>query len=559
MGHATSLGARMLTLRPAVRVGWRIGPLALALLVVAGQPSCFTSAEGRRPDGSELYYPTGLVVSPGGTTLYVANSDFDLRFSGGSVQALDLAALRSAIRPIADALADRAGAAEACTRAGRGLNDNPWLVPGPCQPFEVRPWVRSSALIGAFASGLLLVHRQDASGARGARLFVPVRGDPSITYLDVDDDRPADDGTVPTPSFRLDCRADETGACGILHRLGQDRERTLRGIQLPADPVGIAASDDGVAVVSAHQTQRAASLVINDWDAVPWLSYFTSSLPTGPTEVAGIPTPALVAAARDDAEALGYEFQYREGFLVTFRAAAEVDLLHYVPDSGAVPPRPFLVRAGVTGITANVSNFDSRGIAILDTERRACERSCGPDPDLGCLWGCAEVPLQVFAANRAPASLLIGELTTVVDTTTVEVAGETAPRVVPSGISETLWFYDSVPLAIGASRVEVGSVIGADGTPEPRVFAACFDSRVLFVFDPERSRIETTIRTGRGPHDFAVDTGVRADTGEPYSYLYVGHFTDSYIGVVDLDLRRPATYGQVFATVGTPRSPEEAK
>jgi len=558
----TSLGARMRTepfAPTCTRASKRLtGTLAVALLVVLGIPSCFTSAEGRRPEGSELYYPTGLLVSPGGTTLYVANSDFDLRFSGGSVQAVDLSALRGAVRPIADALATGTGAEASCALGGRAVNASPWLHPGPCSPFAFSPFVRNSTLIGAFASGLLLVHRTSPVDAEGARLFVPVRGDPSITYLDVDDDRPDPTGAVPAVGFRLDCAVDGNGFCGTQHRLGQDRDRTLRGIQLPADPVGIAATSDGVAVVSAHQTQQAASLVINDWDGVPWLSYFTSSLPTGPTEVAAIPTPALAAAAKAEADQLGYDFQYRDGFLVTFRAAAEIDLLHYVPDSGAVPPRPFLVRAGVTTITANVSNFDSRGIVVLDDQRKACEQSCGTPADLGCLWGCAEIPIQVFAANRNPASLLIGELTAVVDKTTVEVAGEAEPVDVPSGISESLWFYDSVPLAFGASRLELGHVIGPDGTPEPRVFAMCFDSRVVFIFDPVRNRMETAVRTGRGPHDVGVDTGTHGD-GEPYSYLYVGHFTDSYIGVVDLDLRRPLTYGQMFATVGIPRSPQETK
>ena len=44
-----------------------------------------------------------------------------------------------------------------------------------------------------------------------------------------------------------------------------------------------------------------------------------------------------------------------------------------------------------------------------------------------------------------------------------------------------------------------------------------------------------------------------------HSFLYVGHFTDSYIGVVDLDMRRPETFGSMFATVGAPTPPRESK
>lgn len=549
--RGTSLGARMRPNYHAARAAGASATALLALWTVLGAPACFTSAEGRRPDAAELYFPTGLMVSPGNTTLYVANSDFDLQFAGGSVQAIDLRTMRKAIRGIAQELAAGGSKADACASVGRGLNPEPWLHPGPCEPFPVKQWVGGTALIGAFASGLLLTHRPDGVGAR---LFVPVRGDPSITYLDVDDDRA---GSTHAPTFQLDCAVDEQGFCSTAHRIGQDRDRTLRGIQLPADPVGIAASADGVAVVSAHQTQQAASLIINDWDGVPWLSYFTSSLPPGPTELASIPPPALVAAAEAQATALGYEFEYRAGFLVTFRSSPEVDLLHYVPDSGAAPPRPFLTKASVSTITTNASNFDSRGIAVVATERQACEASCGGAPQLDCLWGCAEIPLQVFAANRNPASLLIGELSTRVDATSIEVPGEPEPRSVPTGIAESLWFYDSVPLGIGASRVETGQVINEQGELEPRVFAVCFDSRTVYIYDPVRGRTEAVVRTGRGPHDVAVDAGIEA--GEPYAYLYVGHFTDSYIGVVELDRRRPLTYGQMFASVGTPNAPQEEK
>ena len=68
-------------------------------------PACFTSADGRKPDGEHFVYPTGVLLSPGGTALYVANSDFDLQFSGGSVQAIDVISMRQAVSAIPVALA----------------------------------------------------------------------------------------------------------------------------------------------------------------------------------------------------------------------------------------------------------------------------------------------------------------------------------------------------------------------------------------------------------------------------------------------------------------------
>jgi hypothetical protein len=514
-----------------------------------GIAGCFTSSEGREPKLDQLYFPTGLVTSPGGTLLYVANSDFDLRYSGGTVMALNLPLIREKTSGIAARFADGASADAACGGAGLGRNPDPWLDPGPCQAFDLQQFQLGLAgqeqvatvFVGAFASGLLLAHDPNAPHAR---LFVPVRGDPSITYFDVDDDRGADPLAQPGQAT-LGCGAPAVGFCDDAFRLGQDREHSLRGVQLPADPVGIAASDDGTAIVTAHQTQQAASLLVNEWAGTPNVVYTLGDLAEGPTEVVHVPTPAFVARAREAGAAL----DYRPGFALTFRTAPEVDLLRFVDDSSSSPPRPFLVRALSVFVSANASSEDSRGMAIVDTERRACEAGCADD--LACLVSCAEeVPLRVYMANRKPAALVIGRLET-----TVTVSGDPP---VPTSAFDTVSFHQSVPMSFGPSRVEVGHVVGLDGQLEERIFAVCFDSRALFIFDPATDRVETIVRTGRGPHDIAFDTSP-AGSAEPYSYLHVGHFTDSYIGVVDLDRRRPLTYGQIFASVGQPTPPEESK
>ena len=113
-----------------------------------------------------------------------------------------------------------------------------------------------------------------------------------------------------------------------------------------------------------------------------------------------------------------------------------------------------------------------------------------------------------------------------------------------------------MPLDFGASRVEVGQIVDQSGELVERIFAVAFDTRRVFVFDPFAHRMEAVIRTGRGPHDIGFDVGVD-DAGETFSYLYVGHFTDSYLGVVDLDQRRPATFGNMVATIGDPEPPED--
>src|ERR1700760_1591860 len=77
------------------RVGGLLAAGAFALVAAGG--GCFYTDNGLSPPTEGFYFPTGLVVSPGRTALYVANSDFDLQFNGGTVAVLDLGTLRATL------------------------------------------------------------------------------------------------------------------------------------------------------------------------------------------------------------------------------------------------------------------------------------------------------------------------------------------------------------------------------------------------------------------------------------------------------------------------------
>ncbi|MCA9627327.1 MAG: hypothetical protein KC766_06665, partial [Myxococcales bacterium] len=118
----------------------------------------------------------------------------------------------------------------------------------------------------------------------------------------------------------------------------------------------------------------------------------------------------------------------------------------------------------------------------------------------------------------------------------------------------------------GPSRVVSGEVLArcnptqAADDPcrrkERRLFVICFDSRKLYVIQPDTGRVESVFQTGRGPHAFATD--VSLSTSEQHAFGYLAHFTDSYIGVLDLDQGSPS-YGSFLATVGAPTAPRASK
>jgi hypothetical protein len=235
---------------------------------------------------------------------------------------------------------------------------------------------------------------------------------------------------------------------------------------------------------------------------------------------------------------------YEHGFLVTFRSDANVRLLRFYDDgaldsAGGAPgtePRPFLRQVGSAPIATNSSGIDSRGVAVDPTRRQLAESKCAGDE--ACLVDAAEVPLDVFVANRSPASLLIGE--------TKRVRSAQFSVDIPS-------FYENIPLTEGPSRVVLGHVTTKEGVRERRVFIICFDSATIFVVDPIKRRVESQIQTGRGPQALAFDP----DPNRPLAY--VAHFTDSYLGVLSLDQRFPMTYGAVVARIGTPTPPRASK
>ncbi len=564
---------------PSMKTGRSLS-LAAGTLAVATVAGCFALGVGIDPPADELYYPTAVLTSPGKHALYIVNSDFDIQYTGGTVQTVDLDSVRRCVGQLAADLGTGALEGQACANAGLDVNVKQVIYPGPCSPIKLKfdasakggsspgtacelfvtgsqreqvqvPLIKESRIIGAFASSATLARSTDAgSGDASQRLFVTVRGDPSVTYFDT-----TDDTQDATDAFRLDCKSDGTddlgGICPRGSRLGVSPYQSLRLIGLPVEPTGIAASDDGKAIVTVHQTGGTstqtggqASLLVNPALGTPTLEFVLGGLPDYPQDVAAIPTSRYVQLKNEQ----GQNFDYRPGFLVTFRAAREVDLLRYFDDSSGTS-RHFLQRVNAFTIATNSDGSDSRGIAVSQANRRACEDKCA-DGDEACLEACVDVPLDVYVANRTPASLLIGKLTTTL-------AHSGTGQI--SSLTETLNINDMVPLAAGASRVAVAEVLGKDGKRSERVFALAFDSRYLVIYDPAQNRVEATLRTGRGPQAMAFDIVEKSGDDSGRAFLYVAHFTDSYVGVVDLDTRNVRTYGSMFASVGVPNPPKESQ
>src|SRR5262245_59886681 len=129
--------------------------IATFILGGIGFAGCFAGNEGDPPPRRGFYFPTGLAVSKSRSALYVANSDFDLQFNGGTVQVINLRALRGAAFRLRDELLSAPapdgkpkdtwncgdGTYSACCavryegdRKQLVPNGNELIYPGPCSP-----------------------------------------------------------------------------------------------------------------------------------------------------------------------------------------------------------------------------------------------------------------------------------------------------------------------------------------------------------------------------------------------------------------------------------------
>lgn len=530
-------------LRPAAvwSFGARIGKSRGAAAFLACGLACFPPDDGREPDLGRIYFPTGIAMAEGGERLLVANSDWDLQFNAGSVHLYDARAIRAQIPAACETDGDCSAPSQVCDNQATDARapshvcvdrDNPrpcgelgettaaerLLSPAPCAAADNRQALLDTVGIGAFATDLL--YRAAPGG--GGRLFLPVRSDASLHWIDL-----AEGAT------ELDCGAAGTRRCDSAHRTRSGREVYPVGADtLPLEPYGIAASEDGTRLVLSHQTESRLTLLANDWadpEGPQLLSVAPTLVPSRPLRITSIPVPALKQQYPQDPRGQAYQ----AGYLACLRNSQLVHLFRvFEPPPG--PPTPIPSYLQSVGIVGAGSGGDLRDVTADASRRSACEQSCAPSSGehRECLAQCARVPLDLYFASRSPDALLVG------NTVTEESAGG-LPRDIPS-------VTESIPVPRGPSRVNVGQIRAADGSLQTRVFVLSFDGRAITVYDPATRAVEATIATGRGPQAIAFDP--------EHALAYVAHFTDSYVGVVDLD-RRHRSYASVVLNLGAPTRP----
>ncbi|HJL06265.1 MAG TPA: hypothetical protein RMH85_20370 [Polyangiaceae bacterium LLY-WYZ-15_(1-7)] len=438
--------------RPVLRAG-----LALAWLALGACDN-----EGAPPPNGRLAFPAALAVSPDGSFLYVANSNFNLRYNSGSLQTYDLAVLNERIDAAGcpESQADSCGIISAEDAATR--DDLEGLAIEP-----VSGLLRSEVRIGSYADGLEV-------SPDGRRVYLPVRSDANLTYVDVDPATGAlDCGEGPAPAGApYDCRD--------AFRRGDDEAATLRGIELPADPVGVTVGElssvtsggEGSFVLVAHRAGR-ASLFFDPragegFQGPPVLVHTLSGFPE-----------ELVDVTIDPETGLGWMPSAIDQLIGRVGLAVD-DQLDEID-------RSFLFDAG----DLFVGDVDTGSGTLGDT------RAIRFDPRPGVR--------RAYVLSRRPRALVVID---------------------PDDSTFELDVLDIIEVGAGPSRLAVEAFDRGEGGERALAFISTFTSQAIYVVDLDLGRLVGIVRGLGGPFELTVDA--------ERERIYVLDFRQSVIRVIDL-------------------------
>jgi DNA-binding beta-propeller fold protein YncE len=465
-----------------------------ALALVAGSlvaMGCSFGESGVTPPLDGIFLPTSVAVDPAGNWLFVVNSNSDLRYNAGTVAAIDL-------RKAADdrGRRDWTACSSAAFRPG-----GPSGTRFCCVDFhdpqvlncDERGYVASGATVrvGSFGSGILI----GGAGAGRHRLFVSVRAEPSVTFIDA---------VVGMAGAEMTCTAGggANATCDDSHKIrsGSDSQGALK---LPEEPFGMAL-DERLGVLYVSHGFYGLSVVDTCAPERPTLVSVVSSVFANPNqsmtglmvEEPGNPASPVYALGRYLAD---------RGF------GAEVQALYLrggeQPCGGGSPRALELVPGASFSPSAFYpSGIDIRGLVISPDKQRAYVLHRN-----GVGLSARDNPPAVVAVDRSP-----------------DAQGRPVNRAV-----------EVVEICSGATELH-----WHDAGRGPRLHVVCFESGQIYVVDPTLMEVTAVVNAGRGPNNLAFAPQDR-------TVAYLAGFSDNNISVIDLKPGSPTEY-KVIQRIGFP-------
>jgi DNA-binding beta-propeller fold protein YncE len=385
--------------------------VAAALLLASG---CMPDSAGVSPPSDRFFYPTAASLTPDGDHLAVASSNFDLAYSNGTVLVIDLD------RVLAELVSG-------CPDEG-------------CEPVEESPFVLEDETVrtGSYAS--FLERTSD-----GTRMYLTVRGDTSLTYLDMD--------AGAEPGLKLTCFDRDDPPKG---RKCDSDHRVTSGLN--ADPYAITIKRESY----PHEGTGGETVV--DWIFVTHLTSGQLSVfeaEVNPLERDIAPRHVL----QDNSFPQGISsVQLHPLTSSTFYAATRhsTTLLTF---TFATDPADF-------GSSTRIAQGRTIPLSVVSDGHDSRDLVFSHDGSMA------------YVSNRSPNSLVIID-------TSVDAYGWPRNQVV-----------GAVELDSGPSLVEAWSPPGWD---QEWVYVTCYNKDRIYVIDPVLRTPVDVILTGNGPHVMVTD------------------------------------------------------
>jgi DNA-binding beta-propeller fold protein YncE len=480
---------------------------ALAVAAAATIAACGFGESGIAPPTDRFFFPASIAVDPAGDWLYVVNSNSDLRYNAGTVVAVNLALARQ----------DRA-------RSDWPRCPNSAYLPplsGParlcCQDFldqgitncDERGYVAADTTVSIGSFGGTVAVQNLAPGGVDRRLFVAVRAEPSITFIDV---------SVANGARMVcnDAGAKPNALCGDGWRLrtGPIQDDGLP-LALQEEPHGMVL-DDGLGVIYiAH-----LGAVEQGRQLVRGISVLDVCAPS-------VRKPRLAAALQDASP--------RSGSLgITTVVSAQ-------------PGDPLGVLYATEEFTSNIVE-----VRFRDPDQARCDSGASPERVLDMVPG-RRFSSSIYGTRGADLRGLLlpppGDRAYVLHK---EYADRLHAEYNPPSVVAIDRSLDQRgdPLNRPVAMVEVCTgptqLVWHDAGRGPRLFVNCFEGGQVYVVDPGLMVVDAVIEVGAGPAD------LQFSPNDP-ALAYVAGFANNNVSVIDL---RPgtATEYRVIQRIGFPRS-----
>ena len=479
-----------------------VGSLALA----AGLSACALNQEGVPPPRDDMFFPAGAKLDATGQWLYVTNSNSDLRYNDGTLVVVNLNKARddraksgwspcpqvNYIRPANAPTSTPLCCWDALDRYALNCDSRQYIDPG------------ASVRIGSFAGEMVFHAETTCLDSRMAhcdgRLFVAVRGNSSITSIDV----ALPDGAEP----QLSCSVAGPGAfdaCDQDHVITQrPLLETTEGapipipdaaqVTLPEEPYAMALNVDKNHdwLMVGHLRGGAISL-IDVGMAVPRLiGFYNNLVPPDGSGQRGI--TSMIAGPSQGSFYVGSRFVPRVAGIVTTGEVSN-------PFNPEALDNVVVVGNGLQYVSS-LSGTETRGIAFIE----AASDDPAPQPGLA------------FVLQRVPPVLLKFE----------------GANQLPVDVLETC----NSPTFLYQNGEDVNA----------RLYVNCFEDGEVYVFDPRVPRLVDVIEVGRGPAGLEFPPKGAADYGK---LMYVVGFGANNVSVVDIEAGSP-TENHVIQRIGFP-------